>query len=119
MHMIQLLASYFLRFDNCIIQSYNNSAWSVQLNGPIPPDIGTLPRLRELELSGNEFSGPLPRSLSLRNSTLTGLKVANNNFSGDLLPLANVELVQIEVHGNPLLCGMVCHFNQLAACAVL
>jgi hypothetical protein len=79
----------------------------MQMTGPIPPDIGNLPRLRELELSGNTFSGTIPASLSLRNSTLSSLKIAKNNFTGDLLPLASVELVQVEVHGNPLLCGMV------------
>lgn len=88
----------------------------MQLTGVLPDDIGTLPSVRELELSGNVFDGPIPASLAATNSTLTSFKIADNAFEGDLLPLADVELVQVEVHRNPGLCGMVRAHVAVPAC---
>lgn len=91
----------------CIQQVLASRRPRVQLTGTVPEDIGRLPKLRELELSGNTFSGLIPASLAATNSTLTSFKIADNGFEGDLLPLADVELVQVAVHRNPALCGMV------------
>ncbi|XP_076881792.1 senescence-induced receptor-like serine/threonine-protein kinase [Bidens hawaiensis] len=53
------------------IDLHNNS-----LTGPIPSFLGTLPNLKHLNLSDNQFTGSIPRSLS-RNSKL------NSSYTGN------------------------------------
>ncbi|XP_077214328.1 uncharacterized protein At1g24485-like [Tasmannia lanceolata] len=57
------------------IDAHNNS-----LNGSIPDFLGSLPNLKELNLADNDFSGPIPSSIS------------NNNN------------IKLEISGNPNLC---------------
>ena len=54
---------------------YNN-----ELSGPIPPEIGSLPDLRTLMLKDNELSGQIP--LALDNLTLDRLWLRGNDFTG-------------------------------------
>ncbi|CAK9169563.1 unnamed protein product [Ilex paraguariensis] len=46
-----------------ILDLHNNS-----LDGPIPDFLGTLPKLQELNLADNQFSGSIPTSLSKNNN---------------------------------------------------
>ncbi|XP_058111157.1 probable LRR receptor-like serine/threonine-protein kinase At1g05700 [Magnolia sinica] len=57
------------------IDMHNNS-----INGEIPGFLGTLPNLKQLNLAGNDFIGPIPTSIS------------NNNK------------IKLDVSGNPNLC---------------
>jgi hypothetical protein len=55
------------------------------LTGGIPPELGALPRLQSVALSGNRLSGPIPPALG--NLTfLLGLNLANNNLTGPIPP---------------------------------
>ncbi|XP_050271533.1 MDIS1-interacting receptor like kinase 2-like [Quercus robur] len=72
--------------------------YNTGLQGSIPPEIGTLSKLRMLSLSINNLTGNLP--LSLTNLTrLEGFFIYNNLFSGsipDLLGnLKNLQMLQL------------------------
>ena len=71
--------------------------------GPIPSQLGSLFRLRELDLSDNNFVGLLPEEFK----NLTGLRIlrlSNNNLAGTvperLGVLAQVNLEEIKLSGN-------------------
>ncbi|CAM0914134.1 unnamed protein product [Alopecurus aequalis] len=63
------------------------------ITGPIPPEIGALPGLRTLDLSGNGFSGEIPQSLC-RLQSLQYLRLNNNTLSGPF-PSASANLPQL------------------------
>ncbi|KAJ8759275.1 hypothetical protein K2173_006795 [Erythroxylum novogranatense] len=65
------------------LQRFNAS--SCQLTGSIPPSLGGLQNLEQLDLSDNSFSGVIPNSLT-KDSPLRYLNLANNGLIGDLLP---------------------------------
>ncbi|XP_058109121.1 probable LRR receptor-like serine/threonine-protein kinase At3g47570 [Magnolia sinica] len=55
-----------------------------RLQGNLPPNIGlTLPNLQQLYVEGNQFTGPIPVSLSNASGLLL-IKLANNSFSGSM-----------------------------------
>jgi hypothetical protein len=76
------------------------------MTGTIPPAIGDLPRLTNLELQHNDFHGTLPQQMSNLGS-LRFIQLAGNQFSGVLDALGQTRLVQATVNDNPGLCGMV------------
>lgn len=49
--------------------------------GPIPTSLGLLPRLRELKLENNKFSGEIPNFLQ---QNLTSFNVSNNQLEGPI-----------------------------------
>ena len=53
------------------------------LSGPIPPELGNLSRLIELHLGGNALSGPLPEALRDPPS-LSALYLRDNNLTGSI-----------------------------------
>jgi Leucine-rich repeat (LRR) protein len=53
------------------------------LTGGIPDDIGSLRRLRQIDLDGNQLEGRIPSGLS-RVSTLEILKLESNGFIGSM-----------------------------------
>ncbi|RVW49165.1 Receptor like protein 42 [Vitis vinifera] len=79
-HLTSVLSSEFA----CLNMSGN------ALQGYIPPSVDKMEELRSLDLSFNNFSGPLPRSLFmgeiseglLESSSLELLDISNNSFSG-------------------------------------
>ena len=71
------------------------------LTGPIPPELGSLFRLRTLNLSGNNLSGPIPPELGGPVSQSSGqlwihrLDLSGNNLSGLIPPeLSNLRHLQ-------------------------
>lgn len=52
-----------------------------QFTGAIPTSLTTLPRLIELRLEGNKFSGPIP---PFQQTTLKSFSVANNQLQGEI-----------------------------------
>ena len=72
-------------------------------SGPIPPRIGKLTRLKSLELSENELSGSIPAEVGDLTS-LIELYLSNNQLVGSIpAQLANAaELEQIHVENNDL-----------------
>ena len=54
------------------------------LQGYIPPSVDKMEELRSLDLSFNNFSGPLPRSLFMGSSYLRVLILSNNNLHGNI-----------------------------------
>ncbi|RVW88353.1 putative LRR receptor-like serine/threonine-protein kinase [Vitis vinifera] len=94
------------------------------ISGPIPTELGTLPRLQTLDLSNNRFAGAVPASLGqlsnlhylrLNNNSLSGafpvslakipqlafLDLSYNNLSG---PVPKFPARTFNVVGNPLIC---------------
>lgn len=78
-----------------------------QVTGPIPSGLGNLQKLNWLRFSDNKMSGPIPESLANTKEHLYQLKLANNDFEGDLSMLSGHSFVDVSVHNNPKLCGMV------------
>ena len=110
-----------------------------RLTGPIPPELGRLPNLTELELWGNELTGLIPpelarlanlRRLHLNSNNLTGsiphelgalanlrrLHLDNNRLTGPIPPelgaLANLEYLHL--HSNELTGGIPAELGRLA-----
>ena len=65
-----------------------------QLSGEIPPGLGNLTNLKELDLSRNQLSGEIPPELG-NLANLTGLALSENELSGEIPPelggLANLQ----------------------------
>jgi len=67
------------------LQELQLGSWLDALTGEIPPEIGNLDNLRYLHLSGNELTGAIPPELgSLRN--LQGLYLYYNELTGAIPP---------------------------------
>ncbi|KDO36858.1 hypothetical protein CISIN_1g048125mg, partial [Citrus sinensis] len=65
-----------------------------QLQGSLPSDLGfTLPNLEGLNLAGNQFTGPIPVSIS-NASNLRELMIGKNGFSGKVPSLENLHKLQ-------------------------
>ena len=87
------------------ITDSTNLLWSSRnLKGVIPPSIGQLTRLSELDLSGNRLTGPIPpeigkltnlKNLNLNNNQLTGLIPE----IGELTNLARLSLSRNQLTG--------------------
>ena len=56
-----------------------------QLEGPIPPELGSLSSLTWLSLWGNQLTGPIPPELG-RLSSLTWLSLSGNQLTGPIPP---------------------------------
>ena len=77
------------------------------LTGPIPDSIGTMKNLTWLRFAKNKMNGKIPESFSGTSEQLYQLILDNNDFEGNLYPLADHSMVSFTVHNNPKLCGMV------------
>ena len=73
------------------------------LTGPIPPEIGSLGHLQWLDLDDNALTGPIPPEIGSLGS-LEGLDLDNNALTGPVPPeLGNlVSLVDLDLTGNDL-----------------
>ncbi|XP_058111194.1 probable LRR receptor-like serine/threonine-protein kinase At3g47570 [Magnolia sinica] len=75
-----------------------------RLHGKLPPNIGlTLPDLQGLHVGGNQFTGPIPVSLS-NASGLAAINLAMNSFSGSVpMNFGNLKsLFRLNLWGNKL-----------------
>lgn len=77
------------------------------LSGPIPDSFGSMQNMNWLRFGKNKMSGKIPESLSNTAAHLNQLGLDNNDFEGNLYPLAQHSMVSFTVHNNPKLCGMV------------
>ena len=88
--------------------------------GIIPPELADLPKLRRLELAGNQISGNIPPVLG-RLAELETLDVAHNQLSG-LIPaeLGNLSsLRSLNLSGNRLYGGIPPELGQLTSLELL
>ncbi|NLU38198.1 MAG: T9SS type A sorting domain-containing protein [Bacteroidales bacterium] len=78
---------------------------SNNLSGPLPPEIGNLVWLFELNLPGNHLSGVLPEEIG-NLASLDNLDLGYNNLSGPLPASLSglVNLRSIRISNNPLNC---------------
>jgi hypothetical protein len=78
-----------------------------RLVGAIPPDLGQMPGLQELDLSRNDLSGGVPAGFENMTSLIV-LDVSYNNLDGQV-PLRGVfaNVTGIKMAGNGELCGGV------------
>ena len=74
-----------------------------QLTGSIPPELGNLPELRRLILGANELSGTIPPELG-RLGQLTMLDLGNNSLSGT---------IPSQLGSLPRLDSLLLHRNEL------
>ncbi len=74
-----------------------------QLEGEIPPELGTLAQLQFLNLSNNQLEGPIPAELGAL-SNLRGLYLNGNQLTGEIPPeLGHLsDLRWLELNGNEL-----------------
>ena len=75
-----------------------------QLNGPIPPEIGRLTRLRHMNLSENKLSGPIPPEIG-KLADLEELRLWGNELSGPIPPeigKLTTRLWRLDLAGNKL-----------------
>ena len=90
------------------------------LAGRLPPELGYLDSLRELDLTGNSIAGPIPPELG-NLSALETLRLTHNRLSGSLPPelgnLSNLSALYIE--GNRLSGPIPVEFGQLSRLAEL
>ena len=68
--------------------------FSTDLAGEIPSSIFTLPVLRDLDLSGNQLSGPI-REFDKAPSQLESVDLSSNEFSGPI-PKAFFQLTSLK-----------------------
>ena len=66
-----------------------------QLTGPIPPELGNLTNLTNLDLSHNELSGPIPPELG-NLTNLTYLRLGDNELTSPI-PQSFLALDMLEV----------------------
>ncbi|KAJ1442519.1 Protein kinase domain [Sesbania bispinosa] len=78
-----------------------------QFSGPIPSSVAMLPRLMELRLEGNQFTGSIPKF----HQTLKSFSVANNQLEGEI-PASLSKLPASAFSGNEDLCG-----GPISACS--
>ncbi|KAH7623845.1 hypothetical protein Ndes2526B_g01091 [Nannochloris sp. 'desiccata'] len=78
-----------------------------QITGPIPEAYGNMKNMNWLRLGMNKMTGRIPQSLSNTRQQLSQLGIDNNDFEGDLYPLAKHQMISFLGHNNPKLCGMV------------
>ena len=72
------------------------------MNGPVPPEFGSLPWLDELNLSDNRLTGPIPPELGNLH-TLSRLSMLGNQLSGPIPPeLGNLGLTELQLSFNQL-----------------
>ncbi|XP_058069728.1 putative receptor-like protein kinase At3g47110 [Magnolia sinica] len=86
-----------------------------RLHGNLPPNMGlTLPNLQGLYVRGNQFTGPIPVSLS-NASGLTVINLAMNSFSGSVpMNFGNLKgLFYLNLGGNELGIGKAHDLNFL------
>nr|GMD37149.1 exocyst complex component EXO70A1-like [Ipomoea batatas] len=69
--------------------------------GAIPSSLARLPRIMELHLENNHFSGKIPE---FKQKTLHAIELANNNLQGEI-PASLARFNDSSFHGNPGLCG--------------
>ena len=74
-----------------------------QLTGSIPPELGDLPQLRRLVLGANQLTGSIPPELG-RLSQLTMLDLGNNSLNGT---------IPAELGSLPRLDSLLLHRNEL------
>lgn len=74
---------------------------SNNLTGEIPEEIGDLPSLTALDLSGNALAGPLPLSIALLQNTTDSCNLSNNDGS-----LCLPDTPDIAAIGSESICGL-------------
>lgn len=77
------------------------------VTGRIPDEFGAMTSLNWLRFAKNKMDGPIPASLSGTAPRLSQLLLDNNDFSGNLYALSNHSLISFTAHNNSKLCGMV------------
>lgn len=78
-----------------------------ELSGSIPEAFGDMENMNWLRFGKNNMSGNIPRSFTKTQKQLSQLGLDNNDFKGDLYPLAKHQMIAFTGHNNPQLCGMV------------
>uniref|UniRef100_A0A804R6B0 Protein kinase domain-containing protein n=1 Tax=Zea mays TaxID=4577 RepID=A0A804R6B0_MAIZE len=79
--------------------------WQNRLAGEIPDGaFAALRGLQRVDLSGNEFSGPIPSSIA-SSARLLSVNLANNNFSGPVPEGLRRLGANVQLQGNKFLCG--------------
>ncbi len=85
------------------------------LSGPLPLEIGNLASLTWLALRGNQLTGPIPSELG-NLANLTGLQLGHNQLTGAIPPelgsLSNLE--SLSFHANQLTGPIPAEFGNLA-----
>ncbi len=91
--------------DVAILQQFKIEVNNV--SGSIPESFGKMATVNWLRFGKNKMSGIIPRSFTNTQQHLSQLILDNNDFEGDLYPLAKHQLISFTGHNNPKLCGMV------------
>lgn len=76
------------------------------LSGTIPDEYA-MPSMAWFRFAKNRFTGSVPESFAKTSPKLNQLTLDDNDFSGNLYPLAKHRMTSFTAHQNPKLCGMV------------
>jgi len=78
-----------------------------KLTGALPAELGSLPLLEWLRVFDNELSGSIPSDYAALAPRLTQVAIGGNQFTGNLYPFAETQLLNVNVTHLPKMCGMV------------
>lgn len=78
-----------------------------KLTGGLLPEMSNLPLFEWLRVFDTQLSGDIPPSYASLAPRLTQVAIGGNNFSGNLYPFSEAQLLNVNITYLPKMCGMI------------